>query len=94
MERQWRFSGQNRKEALVLNRGLIRRLEELETRFVPVTGEPRYITIQYVEKGGNVVDTRVVELPPIMPDPAPRRPRSWRSHLMAGQRQMIPGDPR
>jgi hypothetical protein len=62
-----------------VNRGLIRRLEELETRFVPVTGEPRHISIQYVDRDGTVVDTRVVEVPPIIPAAAPRRLRSWRS---------------
>jgi hypothetical protein len=44
-------------EALLLRRGLIRRLEELETRFVPETTETRVLEVGYVDNKGNVVET-------------------------------------
>jgi hypothetical protein len=40
-----------------VNRGLIRRLEELETRFVPQTTETRVLEVGYVDNKGNVVET-------------------------------------
>ena len=49
-----------------MNRTLSRRLEYLETQALPASA-PTYLCIDYVGDSGEVVETRVVELPRVIP---------------------------
>jgi len=71
----------------VINRGLVRRLEELETRLAPVS-VPLRIHVKYIDDQGNVVSSHVVEGPTFRaPLPARRwnsTGRKYRAQLAAG----------
>jgi len=53
----------------MINRGLVRRLEELESRLAPMR-EPLRIRVSYVDVEGNVVSSHVVEGPTFRAPPA------------------------
>ena len=76
-----RLAGQNRMEAPLLRRGLIKRLEELETRFVPATSETRVLTVGYVDNKGNVVETVTYNFRVPSARPTERRRATRRSQL-------------
>jgi hypothetical protein len=63
----------------VISRTLTRRLEHLETRLLPVAGEPAVITVDFVDANGIVVDHKdfVVAAPPSN-EPSPRGRPWWR----------------
>jgi hypothetical protein len=49
---------------LLPRRELIKRLEVLETRFVPATSEPPLIHVSYVDGNGNVVEIMAYDMRP------------------------------
>jgi hypothetical protein len=57
----------------MIGRTLTRRLEHLETRLLPIAGEPTVITVDFVDVNGNVVDHKdfTVAVPP------PNEPSPW-----------------
>ena len=58
----------------MMSRTLARRLEDLEEQSRPIVGEARILTIDFVDRGGKVVDSREFKLP--APPPVLRgRPR-------------------
>jgi len=61
----------------MINRGLVRRLEELESRLAPMR-EPLRIRVSYVDVEGNVVSSHVVEGPTFRAPLPARRSRRWR----------------
>jgi hypothetical protein len=46
----------------MISRNLTRRLERLESRIQPIVGEPRIMTIEFVDKDRKVVDRREITL--------------------------------
>jgi hypothetical protein len=63
----------------MISRALARRLEDLETRLLPVVGEPTVISVDFVDAKGTVVDHRdfTVAAPPPN-EPSPRARPGWR----------------
>jgi len=68
MQTRWRTPFT--KWSALINRTLIRRMEQLEARLMPLS-EPRRLVIEYVAKDGTVVETKVLDLPG-RPIPVPR----------------------
>jgi hypothetical protein len=58
----------------MISRSLARRLEDLETRMLPVVGEPKIITIEFVDSERNVVDRK--EITVTAPPPNETSPRA------------------
>jgi hypothetical protein len=58
------------------NRTLARRLEDLEAEFLPVVAEPTVLRVDFVERGGTVVDYKEFTIKAAAPQP--RRTRPWR----------------
>jgi len=59
---QRRCNGDDESSALI-GRALKNRLGQLEALFEPLQSEPFFITINYVDTDGTVVDSKEIELP-------------------------------
>ena len=61
----------------MIGRTIYRRLEELEA-YLPPSGEPQFLTLEFVSPDGEIVDTRVLQLGEVRP-PGRNRGRPKRS---------------
>ena len=67
----------------MIGRTVYRRLEELEAD-LPPPGEPEFLTLEFVAPGGEIVETRVLQLGEVHP-PGRNRRRSKRKRVAAVQ---------
>jgi hypothetical protein len=61
----------------MISRNLVRRLEDLETRLRPAVGEPKTLTIRFVDPDGTVMDHMDIQLTLAAPTSHGPRARRW-----------------
>jgi hypothetical protein len=62
----------------MIGRSLARRLEHLETEFLPIAGETKIIRVDFVERDGTVSDHKDFTVPAPPPKEPSPRVRPWR----------------